>query len=201
MCISLPRAAKALAALGCRIRRRFRALKELEHCAFVSTVRLCGIKAARFISFAALAAVLVAAPAVRAADPVAGCQSKKLKAWAKLRSCERSVAAKRGARQNGGLTDKDHVYVWTSYLNGIYGDPDSAEFYFGLTMGLYPLRGNLDCGVSLARDGVQYAFHGSRRAPVDPHRQQRRSDLDRSTGGDAARAYGRRLTRPASSAT
>jgi hypothetical protein len=37
---------------------------------------------------------MFAATAAFAADPVASCQPKKLKAWAKLRSCEHKEAAK-----------------------------------------------------------------------------------------------------------
>ena len=48
------------------------------------------------------------------------------------------------------------------------GYADDGEFYFGVGMGLYPNRGILDCGFSIVRDGEQHAFHGSRRAPVEP---------------------------------
>jgi hypothetical protein len=48
------------------------------------------------------------------------------------------------------------------------GYADDGEFYFAVGMGLYPNRGILDCGFSLVRDGEQHAFHGSRRAPVEP---------------------------------
>ncbi len=51
------------------------------------------------------------------------------------------------------------------WFNGYAAD---GEFYFGVGMGLYPHRGILDCGFSIARDGEQHAFHGSRRAPADP---------------------------------
>lgn len=51
------------------------------------------------------------------------------------------------------------------WFNGYDRD---GEFYFGVGMGLYPNRGILDCGFSIARDGEQHAFHGSRRAPADP---------------------------------
>jgi hypothetical protein len=51
------------------------------------------------------------------------------------------------------------------WFNG-YGE--DGEFYFGIGMGLYPNLGILDCGFSIAIDGEQHAFHGSRRAPLDP---------------------------------
>jgi hypothetical protein len=51
------------------------------------------------------------------------------------------------------------------WFNGYDKD---GEFYFGIGMGLYPNRGILDCGFSIARDGEQHAFHASRRAPQDP---------------------------------
>jgi hypothetical protein len=43
-----------------------------------------------------------------------------------------------------------------------------GSFYFGVGMGRYPNLGVLDCSLSLAVDGRQYAFHGSRRAPAEP---------------------------------
>ena len=45
------------------------------------------------------------------------------------------------------------------------GYQDVGSFYFGIGAGLYPNLGILDCGFSLVHDGVQYAFHASRRAP------------------------------------
>ncbi len=51
------------------------------------------------------------------------------------------------------------------WFNGYAND---GEFYFGVGMGLYPHRGILDCGFSIARDGEQHSFHASRRAPSDP---------------------------------
>ena len=51
------------------------------------------------------------------------------------------------------------------WFNG-YGE--QGEFYFGIGMGLYPNLGILDCGFSLVIDGEQHAFHGSRRAPLEP---------------------------------
>jgi hypothetical protein len=40
-----------------------------------------------------------------------------------------------------------------------------GSFYFGVGMCRYPNLGILDCSLSLAIDGQQYAFHGSCRAP------------------------------------
>lgn len=51
------------------------------------------------------------------------------------------------------------------WYNGHTGD---GELYFGIGMGRYPNLGILDCGFSVVYDGVQYAFHGSRRAPDEP---------------------------------
>ena len=48
------------------------------------------------------------------------------------------------------------------------GYADDGEFYFGIGMGLYPHRGILDCGFSIAKDGEQHSFHASRRAPQEP---------------------------------
>ncbi len=41
-------------------------------------------------------------------------------------------------------------------------------FYFGVAMCRYANLGILDCSLSLAIDGRQYAFHASRRAPAEP---------------------------------
>lgn len=41
-------------------------------------------------------------------------------------------------------------------------------FYFGIGLCRYPNLGIMDCSLSLAVDGRQYAFHGSRRAPQEP---------------------------------
>ena len=41
-----------------------------------------------------------------------------------------------------------------------------GEFYFGVGLCRYPNLGILDGSLSLAIGGRQYAFHGSRRAPV-----------------------------------
>ncbi|NND38885.1 MAG: hypothetical protein HKO06_04775, partial [Pseudomonadales bacterium] len=43
-----------------------------------------------------------------------------------------------------------------------------GSFYFGVALGRYPNLGILDCSLSLVIDGRQYAFHGSRRAPLEP---------------------------------
>jgi hypothetical protein len=51
------------------------------------------------------------------------------------------------------------------WFNGYAAD---GEFYFGIGAAIYPNLGILDCGFSLLRDGVQYAFHASRRAPREP---------------------------------
>ena len=51
------------------------------------------------------------------------------------------------------------------WFNGYARD---GEFYFGIGLALYPNRRIMDCGFSIVRDGVQHAFHASRRAPVEP---------------------------------
>lgn len=43
-----------------------------------------------------------------------------------------------------------------------------GSFYFGVALCRYANLGILDCSLSLAIDGQQYAFHGSRRAPDEP---------------------------------
>ena len=48
------------------------------------------------------------------------------------------------------------------------GHARDGSFYFGVGLGRYPNLGVLDCALSLAIDGRQYAFHGSRRAPLEP---------------------------------
>ena len=48
------------------------------------------------------------------------------------------------------------------------GFQDDGEFYFGIGAARYPNLGILDCGFSIVRDGEQHAFHGSRRAPLEP---------------------------------
>jgi hypothetical protein len=52
-----------------------------------------------------------------------------------------------------------------SWFNGFAPD---GSFFFGLTMGVYPNRGILDCAFSvLAAGGHQHCLHVSRRAPAD----------------------------------
>jgi len=51
------------------------------------------------------------------------------------------------------------------WFNGYAND---GEFYFGIALGLYPHLRVMDCGFSLVQGGEQHAFHGSRRAPLDP---------------------------------
>jgi hypothetical protein len=48
------------------------------------------------------------------------------------------------------------------------GHARDGSFYFGVGMCRYANLGILDCSLSLAIDGHQYAFHGSRRAPHEP---------------------------------
>ncbi len=48
------------------------------------------------------------------------------------------------------------------------GHDRDGGFYFGVAMCRYANLGILDCSLSLAIDGHQYAFHGSRRAPLEP---------------------------------
>ena len=52
-------------------------------------------------------------------------------------------------------------YWWNGYQ-------DDGAFYFGIGAALYPNLGIMDCGLSLVIDGEQHAFHGSRRAPIEP---------------------------------
>ena len=51
---------------------------------------------------------------------------------------------------------------------GITATRGMAVFYFGVGMCRYANLGILDCSLSLAIDGHQFAFHGSRRAPSEP---------------------------------
>lgn len=52
-----------------------------------------------------------------------------------------------------------------SWFNGFAKD---GSYFFGLTLGVYPNRGILDCGFSAMRaDGPQHCLHLSRRAPLD----------------------------------
>ncbi|WP_116364548.1 hypothetical protein [Parahaliea mediterranea] len=48
------------------------------------------------------------------------------------------------------------------------GHDRDGGFYFGVVLCRYPNLGIMDCSLSVAVDGQQYAFHGSRRAPVEP---------------------------------
>lgn len=48
------------------------------------------------------------------------------------------------------------------------GHAADGGFYFGVALCRYPNLGILDCSLSLALDGKQYAFHASRRAPQEP---------------------------------
>ncbi|TXS95431.1 hypothetical protein FV139_05965 [Parahaliea maris] len=48
------------------------------------------------------------------------------------------------------------------------GHDREGSFYFGVVLCRYPNLGIMDCSLSVALDGRQYAFHGSRRAPVEP---------------------------------
>ncbi len=48
------------------------------------------------------------------------------------------------------------------------GHAQDGSFYFGIALCRYANLGILDCSLSLAVDGRQYAFHGSRRAPHEP---------------------------------
>ena len=48
------------------------------------------------------------------------------------------------------------------------GHARDGSFYFGVGLCRYPNLGIMDCSLSLAVDGRQYAFHGSRRAPEEP---------------------------------
>ncbi|MCP4199227.1 MAG: hypothetical protein GY762_18940 [Proteobacteria bacterium] len=48
------------------------------------------------------------------------------------------------------------------------GHARDGRFYFGVAMCRYANLGILDCSLSLAIDGHQFAFHGSRRAPNEP---------------------------------
>ena len=48
------------------------------------------------------------------------------------------------------------------------GHARDGSFYFGVALCRYPNLGILDCSLSLAIGGRQYAFHGSRRAPLEP---------------------------------
>ena len=52
-----------------------------------------------------------------------------------------------------------------TWFNGYAAD---GSYYFGIGMAIYPHRGILDCAFSVVRkDGAQYCFYGSRRAPSE----------------------------------
>lgn len=52
-----------------------------------------------------------------------------------------------------------------SWFNGFVGD---GSYFFGMTLGVYPNRGILDCAFSvIGESGRQYCVHASRRAPDD----------------------------------
>jgi len=57
-----------------------------------------------------------------------------------------------------------NVYDRT-WFNGYTAD---GALYFGIGAAIYPNLGIMDCGFSWVHDGVQHAFHASRRAPQDP---------------------------------
>ncbi len=61
-------------------------------------------------------------------------------------------------------TSDRHVYD-RYWFNGYQ---DDGAFYFGIGAALYPNLGIMDCAFSIVIDGQQHAFHGSRRAPVEP---------------------------------
>lgn len=48
------------------------------------------------------------------------------------------------------------------------GHAKDGSVYFGIAMGRYPNLGIQDCGFSVVVEGRQYAFHASRRAPLEP---------------------------------
>jgi hypothetical protein len=50
------------------------------------------------------------------------------------------------------------------WFNGFHRD---GSLYFGVALGLYPNRRIMDCAFSVVRNGVQYSFHASRRAPME----------------------------------
>ncbi|MFK8019300.1 MAG: hypothetical protein AB8B86_05995 [Pseudomonadales bacterium] len=62
--------------------------------------------------------------------------------------------------------DTSDRYAYDRYWYN--GHAKDGEFYFGVGLCRYPNLGILDCGFSLVIDGVQHAFHGSRRAPDEP---------------------------------
>lgn len=48
------------------------------------------------------------------------------------------------------------------------GYTDDGGLYLGIGSARYPNLGILDCGFTVVHDGVQHAFHASRRMPDDP---------------------------------
>jgi len=48
------------------------------------------------------------------------------------------------------------------------GYTDDGSLYLGIGSARYPNLGIQDCGLTIVHDGVQYAFHASRRMPDDP---------------------------------
>lgn len=64
------------------------------------------------------------------------------------------------------LTASSDRFTYDRYWYNAH-DRDGA-FYFGVALCRYPNLGVMDCSLSLALGGQQYAFHGSRRAPAEP---------------------------------
>lgn len=64
------------------------------------------------------------------------------------------------------LTATSDRYTYDRYWYNAH-DREGA-FYFGIGLCRYPNLGIMDCSLSLAVDGRQYAFHGSRRASSEP---------------------------------
>ena len=53
-----------------------------------------------------------------------------------------------------------------SFFNGY---TDTGDLYFGISSARYPNLEIQDCALTIVHGGQQHAFHGSRRAPRDPH--------------------------------
>ncbi len=53
-----------------------------------------------------------------------------------------------------------------SFFNGY---TDTGDLYFGISSARYPNLEIQDCALTIVHRGQQHAFHGSRRAPRDPH--------------------------------
>ena len=64
-------------------------------------------------------------------------------------------------------SDKD---VYERYWFNCYST--AGDMYLGIGTAHYPHLGIRDCGISIAIDGVQHAFHASCRAEGDPADQQ-----------------------------